>query len=173
MAVVNRGHAADVSKGGAAGSDTHDWEWAVRQDVAMTETNWARLRRIVDARLDHLGMTQVGLRAAGGPSTAWVRSLGKRSGLPTSREFASLEELDLGLRWTPGTARGLLLEDRSTFDAESLEAEEADLIESDDEWRGFAVIVESRLRTLAVHDRDAALAMRAALWRVLDMPGMP
>jgi hypothetical protein len=105
----------------------------LRQDGAMNENPWTRLSRITYARLDHLGIDQGELHAhRGGPSPAWVRRIKTYSGAPSAKSNKALRSLSVALGWPEGTARNLLIEDRSEWPKYMLDDEEDRLIYGDE-----------------------------------------
>lgn len=135
-----------------------------------TENPWVRLHRIAEARMDHIGMTQTGLKAAGGGTGAWLRSLKNNVEPPSRRRRDPLDALDRALRWTEGTSWRLLTEDRSGWTAESLECEEVELIEHDDEAGFFGTLVAAKMRQLSPEEFVGA---RAEIAAILHMPELP
>lgn len=113
----------------------------------VTETQWERLRRLIDLRRDRLDLTLAGIHATGGPSPKWVHKLTFLTGPPTERMRASLSDLDKALRWDPGTSWGLVEHDRSGWPEAALEDEEQDLINRMDEANHFGFVVAARLRS--------------------------
>lgn len=66
----------------------------------------ARLGRYVRARRHELDRTQLDVAAAGGPSNSTLTSLEKGEDRPVSR--TTLNRLDVGLDWMPGSAKAVL-----------------------------------------------------------------
>lgn len=112
----------------------------MRHDGRMTthETPWARLRRIADARLRRLGMTQPALHQAGGPSVGWMTRLPHLQGDAGPRYVATMTRLDAGLRWPAGTSLGLINDDRADWSADVLNDEERTLVDMADVNSNFA-----------------------------------
>lgn len=133
----------------------------------MTETNWVRLLRIAGLRMDHIGLTQPGVQAAGGPSPSWLRKAKNLTGPPTRRHRDALDALDLALRWANGTSWALVSEDRSDWTAESLELEETDLVEREDRAGHFGNLVAHALRRKPAAERDRLMAEMA---KMLGLP---
>ncbi|PYG00197.1 Helix-turn-helix domain-containing protein [Georgenia satyanarayanai] len=65
-----------------------------------------RFARIVLDRRNTLGLSQVDVWRAGGPSNSTLTKI--EGGLPPEPSNATLRKLDVGLQWTPGSARSAL-----------------------------------------------------------------
>lgn len=122
-----------------------------------SSSRWKRLHRVAEARREHLGIRQDGLRDFGGPSASWVRALPSKEGPPSARMEATLRELDRALGWPIGTSWRLA---RDEFVAGSPAAldEEDRLIVGDSStsmpkqaWSGDAVAAhhEQKIRDFA------------------------
>ncbi len=143
----------------------------MRLDEHMTdETPWARLRRIADARMRRLGLTQTSLHAAGGPSVPWMTRLPHIQGDPGVRYVATMAKLDHGLRWPEGTSFGLVADDRTDWATDILEDEERGLVDMSDVNSNFAWLVETRLSAMPV---DAAESMRRQIAALMGLPVRP
>lgn len=130
--------------------------------AVVTETQWERLRRLIDLRRDRLDLTLAGVHATGGPSPKWVHKLSFLTGPPSERQRASLSDLDRALRWDVGTSWGLVADDRSDWSEERLAEEEETLLNKIDEANNFGFLVATRLRAIPEGpERDAM--MRAVL----------
>lgn len=71
----------------------------------METENWERLGQAVRARRKHLGLAQVDVSAAGGPSDETLRRLERGEPGPYMRRtLASLERV---LRWKPGATEAI------------------------------------------------------------------
>jgi hypothetical protein len=92
------------------------------------QTPWQRLHKIVEDRIDQLGLTRDGIHARGGPSSEWIRGLKNRTGKATVRQTASLFDLDAVMGWNSGTSRSLINDDRSKWSKKMLDAEAYDLV---------------------------------------------
>ena len=125
---------------------------------SVTETQWERLRRLIDLRRDRLDLTLAGIHAVGGPSPKWVHKLPYQSGPPSERMRASLSDLDRALRWDVGTSWGLVDHDRSAWNEAVLQDEEASLVDlGPDEADDFAFVIAARIRALPAEERDDAM----------------
>lgn len=139
-----------------------------RNDVAVTETQWERLHTIATDRMDRLGLTREGVYTAGGPSPSWLSAVKNIEGKPSNRHRKMLDALDKALRWLPGTAWGLVADDRSQWTSEMLETEHNELVDQDDDKVGnFAFAVAAALRLHGAEDR--AQMMR----QIADIIGLP
>jgi hypothetical protein len=137
----------------------------MRKDALVTtETGWARLHRIAEARRRRLGLSQQGVQAAGGPSAAWLSKLKNEKGEPGTRRAAFLRRLDGALGWSDGTSISIVQDDRSTWSREMLDAEEHDLVEGVDDITRFTDAVALRLRALPPAE---AQALMERLYRAL------
>jgi hypothetical protein len=139
----------------------------------MTEANWERLIRIAGLRMDHIGVTQVGVQAAGGPSPSWMRKARRLTGPPSRRHRDALDALDVALRWPAGTSWGLVGDDRSEWTDDALESEQAELVEDDDRAGHFGTLVDLALRRRNEADRErlmAEIARLLALPKSADFP---
>jgi len=127
--------------------------------LAVRETQWERLYRLVELRRDRLDLTQAGIQAIGGPSPAWLRKLPNMVGEPTSRMRSTLTDLDRALQWDVGTSWGLVAHDRSAWSEEVLEDEEHSLVElGPDDCDHFGYVVAARLRAIPEgRERDSAM----------------
>lgn len=130
---------------------------AMRQTPSVTETQWERLYRIVDARRTRLGFTLAGIQAIGGPSSKWIQRLRTTTGAPTSRMRRSMLDLDRALQWREGTTWGLVADDRSGWSKEVLEDEEEQLLELRDEADHFGFVVAARLRAIPMEERTEVM----------------
>lgn len=132
----------------------HDW--------AVTENQWHRLHRLVEARRTVLDITLAALQAQGGPSPKWVQNLLAQEGEPTPRQRRGLAALDRVMHWPVGTSWGLVADDRSTWSADVLEDEEHQLVhEQLDDVDAFTFQLNFRLRAYPEDERDRI--MRAIL----------
>lgn len=68
----------------------------------------AFLADAVTTRRRALGLTRVGLRAAGGPSDSTMSRIETPTGSTTYPRPSTLDRLDVALRWRPGSAAGCL-----------------------------------------------------------------
>ena len=140
----------------------------VREGMPMTtETTWARLHRIAEARRKFLHLSQADIQASGGPSVAWLTKLRHKTETPGVRHKASLESLDAVLLWDTGTSMRLLTKDRSEWSDEMLADEEFQLIEGKDRIGAFSFMVEKKLRSL--DPKEAEMMIR----RVALTMGLP
>lgn len=103
--------------------------------------DWRRLADHVYARRDALGLTQDGVRAAGGPSTATLRLI--EGALQTSYKRRILSSLERALQWKTGSVEAILAGgEPMPIEAEAPEAPEAESTLTPEELR----LIE-RLRT--------------------------
>lgn len=129
----------------------------------MSEANWERLIRIAGLRMDHIGVTQVGVQAAGGPSPSWMRKARRLTGPPSRRHRDALDALDLALRWPAGTSWALVGDDRSEWTDELLDAEQFELVEQEDKAGHFGNLVAHALRRKPDAERDRIMNQIAEL----------
>jgi len=100
-----------------------------RHTHAVNETQWDRLRRLVEERRNVLGLTLTSIQAQGGPSPRWVQNLHGMTGTPTPRMRASMLDLDRALQWKDGTSWSLVADDRSGWSDDLLRDEERALLD--------------------------------------------
>jgi hypothetical protein len=72
----------------------------------MESRDWSRLARIVRERREDLGITQEQVAGNGGPSTATLRLI--EGAAQETYRAKSLRQLEIGLRWMPGSVRSVL-----------------------------------------------------------------
>lgn len=133
------------------------------QSLAVNESQWERLYRLVEARRSHLGLARNGLQERGGPSSETVRGLKDRQGVPSPRMRRSMDDLDRALEWSRGTSWSLITDDRSDWSRESLASEEHELVRGQGEptdeadMANFTTTVRTKLRAMPADQREAAM----------------
>lgn len=75
----------------------------------MGTENWERLGQVIRARRKALGLAQVDVTAAGGPSDETLRRL--EHGEPGPYMRRTLAALERVLKWSPGAVKGVLAGD--------------------------------------------------------------
>ena len=124
----------------------------------VTETQWARLHRLIERRRKILGLTLDGLQVVGGPSGRWVQKLRGMEGQPTDRMRRPMRDLDRVLHWPLDTTWGLVADDRSAWSEAVLLDEEEQLMDMVDEVDQLLLVIGERLRGIPEGDvRDAAM----------------
>jgi len=139
----------------------------VGDTLAVTETQWERLHRLIEHRRKILGLTLSGIQTIGGPSPRWVQKLRGMEGRPTDRMRRPMRDLDRVLRWPQDTTWSLVDADRSAWAQELVDDEERELLEAVDEADEIAYVIAARLRAIpAGPERDDVMRRLLA---VLDI----
>jgi len=137
---------------------------AVRDTSLVTETQWARLHRLMTRRRKILGYTLEGLQKVGGPSPKWVNNLKTMDGEATDRMRTPMRKLDAALHWPQDTSWNLVTHDRAGWTDELLRDEEESLMDRVDEVDEFLLVIGARLRSM-----PAGVRRDESMRRVLEV----